>query len=138
VVYGPKYAEALRDIFPGTLIMYGHTNATCSNKHPTSATWPPAAASHTSPTREAARKPSQFGPPSTGKTSCRRTEKKPNCYAAAQPANGSTSQTGATSYLSGIALSRNAFANCQPKYERAREGIVTHIEGCFGWLLSRG
>jgi TraM recognition site of TraD and TraG len=23
VVYGPKYADALRDIFPGTLIMYG-------------------------------------------------------------------------------------------------------------------
>jgi type IV secretory pathway TraG/TraD family ATPase VirD4 len=50
VVYGPKYADALRDVFPGTLIMYGHTNATCSNKHPTGSGWPHAAASHTSPT----------------------------------------------------------------------------------------
>src|SRR5712672_613321 len=52
----------------------GHMNATCSNKHPTGSGWPHAVASHTSPTREAARKPPNSDPPLTGKTSCRREE----------------------------------------------------------------
>ena len=104
----------------------GHTNATCSNKHPTGSAWPHAAASHTSPTRAAARRPPNSAPPLTGKISCLRTEKKPNCCAAAPPVNGSTSETGATSCRSGIALSSNAFASGLCEHECGETSAATN------------
>jgi hypothetical protein len=123
VVYGPKYADALRDILPGTLIMYAAHDRHLLEQASTGSGWPNAAASPTTPAQGAGHSPPSSAPPLNGKTSCRRTERKPNCYAAALPANESTSQTEATSCPAAIELYSNAFTDNLPVRDCVRQGL---------------
>ena len=100
VVYGPKYADALRDIFPGTLIMYGAHERHLLEQ---ASDWLGLATRRSEsyePNSGSRSQASQFGPSIDWQDFSPRTSKRLSCCDAAPPANGSTSQTGASSSAS--------------------------------------
>jgi hypothetical protein len=97
VVYGPKYADALREIFPATMIMYGAHERHCSNSHHTGWVRLPAAPNPTNPIAEVVRSPRNSAKLSAGKNCCRRVAKKLNYCCAAPPVSASRFPTGASS-----------------------------------------
>ena len=68
VVYGPKYADALRDIFRAPSSCMAPMSAAFLNKPPTGPGWPPDAPSPTNRTVAAARSPRNWAPVSTGRS----------------------------------------------------------------------
>ena len=95
VVYGPKYADALRDMFPGTLIMYGaherhlleqasHWLGETTRRTESSTPAAAAAASHRS-----------SGKPSAGRSCSRRPGRKRSCCKGELPGSAFIFLTGA-------------------------------------------
>jgi hypothetical protein len=115
VVYGPKYADALRDIFPGTVVMYGAHERHCSNRPRIGLGWPTAEANPTNPMGEAARSPHNSAPRSTGKSYSPKTSRRRSCCCAEPPDDGSRFPTGASSSTSTTRRSPHAVHEHPPK-----------------------
>ncbi|WP_244438732.1 type IV secretory system conjugative DNA transfer family protein, partial [Mycolicibacterium septicum] len=85
VVYGPKYADALRASSPAPSLCTARMNAFCSNRRRTGRAWPHVAPSPMSPTAEAVRSHHNWARSSTGRNCFRRATRRLSCCSGAPP-----------------------------------------------------
>jgi len=113
VVYGPKYADALRDIFPGTVVMYGAHERHLLEQASHWEGWPHDAPSPTNQTVEAVRSHHNSGQESIGKSCFPRALKRLSCSFAVPRDAVSKSPTGVSSSPSTTRRSKPASRRCE-------------------------